>query len=128
MANNSGNTHTANQLAFGQFGSTYLTASEGIDLSGAGATRYVSAITVLVATKFAALENMDGAVGSTSTVTAENDLDGTNGIGAAANGTDFPTGLDIPVGITLYGKWDKVTLGANGSVICYFAPRTVNNV
>jgi len=127
MANNSGNTNTANQLAFGQFGSTYLTGTGGVDLTASDSTRYVSAITVLVAATFSALENMDGAVGSISTVTAENDLDGANGIGAAANGTDFPTSLSVPVGVTLYGKWDKVTLSA-GSVVCYFAPRTVNNV
>lgn len=127
MANNSGNTNTANQLAFGQFGSTFLTGTGGVDLSGSSATRYVSAITVITATKFTALENMDGANGFMSTVDGENALNAASGIGAAGDGTDLADTVAFPVGITLYGKWDKVTL-AEGSVVCYFAPRTVNNV
>lgn len=131
MANNSGNTNTANQLAFGQFGSTLLTGDgAAIDLTGSGATRYVSAITVVgtTAATFEVLENMDGAVGSISTVTAENDLDGADGIGAQGNGTALTnSNTSFPVGITIYGKWDKVEMNA-GDVICYFAPRTVNNV
>ena len=127
MANNSGNTNTANQLAFGQFGSTLLSGTGSVDLTAATATRYVSAITVITATKFTALENMDGANGFMSTVDGENALNDASGIGAAGDGTDLANTVAFPVGITLYGKWDKVTL-AEGSVVCYFAPRTVNNV
>ena len=126
MANNSGNTNTANQLAFGQFGSTLLSgAADSVDLTGSSATRYVSAITIVAQTTFTALENMDGAVGFMSTVDGENALnDSDNGIGAAGDGTNLTSSLTFPVGMTLYGKWDKVTL-AGGSAVCYFAPRTL---
>jgi len=114
------------KAAFGQYGSTLLNTTDVLDLSGSSATMYVIAITILTSdTKFAALETLGGKIGAgISTVTAENDLDNvTTGIGASDNGDDIDTSNDLfPAGLTIYGKWDKVDLGA-GKVICYFAPK-----
>tara|TARA_R110000796_G_scaffold17226_5_gene53208 strand:+ start:15258 stop:15626 length:369 start_codon:yes stop_codon:yes gene_type:complete len=108
----------------GQYGSTFISGTGDVDLTGGSASKYVIAITILTSdTKFAALECLNGEVGAgISTVTAENDLDGVNGFGASANGTNLSTSLLFPAGLTIYGKWDKVTLGA-GQVIVYFAPQ-----
>jgi hypothetical protein len=113
------------KASLGQYGSTYLTDAGELDLSGTTATMYIIAITILNgSTTFAALETLDGRVGKgISTVTAENDLDGTQGIGAGGNGTDWQTGFAISEGLTIYGQWDKITLGSTGDVIVYFAPR-----
>jgi hypothetical protein len=113
------------KAAFGQYGSTLLNTTDVLDLTGASATMYVIAITILDSTtKFAALETLDGKIGAgISTVTAENDLDNVDtGIGASDNGDDLETTKTFPAGVTIYGKWDKVDLGA-GDVICYFAPK-----
>ena len=110
------------KASFGQYGSTYLTGTGDCDFSGSSATRYVIAITSLESTTaFSALENVDGNQGSISTVTAENDHDGDGGFGRGENGTDMGSNV-IPIGVTIYGKWDRVTLSA-GSCICYFAPK-----
>ena len=105
------------KAAFGQYGSTLLNSTDVL---------YVIAITMITSdVKFAALETLGGKIaGGISTVTAENDLDNTTtGIGASDNGDDVHTSNDIfPAGLTIYGKWDKVDLGA-GKVICYFAPK-----
>lgn len=108
----------------GQYGSTFISGTNEIDLTGASASKYVIAITILTSdTKFAALECLNGEVGAgISTVTVENDLDGASGFGAAGNGTNLSTTLLFPAGLTIYGKWDKVDLGA-GQVIVYFAPQ-----
>tara|TARA_R110001583_G_scaffold56654_3_gene170797 strand:- start:2146 stop:2514 length:369 start_codon:yes stop_codon:yes gene_type:complete len=108
----------------GQYGSTHISGTNEIDLTGSSANKYIIAITILSSdTKFAALECLNGEVGAgISTVTAENDLDGANGIGAGGNGTDLATTFLFPAGVTIYGKWDKVDLGA-GQVIVYFAPQ-----
>jgi hypothetical protein len=113
------------KAAFGQYGSTLLNTTDVLDLTGASATMYVIAITILDSTaKFAALETLDGKIGAgISTVEVENDLDNVDtGIGASDNGDDLATTFIFPAGVTIYGKWDKVDLGA-GTVICYFAPK-----
>ena len=119
------NTDMLTKASLGQYGSTYLAASASLDLSGSSSTRYITAITMLVAdTAFSELESLDGAVGFASTVTAENDLDNTaDGIGAGGNGTDIGTSITFPAGVTIYGKWDKVIVHSTGSVIVYFAPK-----
>ena len=113
-----------NIYRLGAYGSTYLTGDgDLIDLNGGSASVYVCAITMGAATTFEKLENINGEIGSMSTVTAENDLDNvTLGVGASANGTDLASGHSIAAGVTIYGKWDYVELNS-GSCICYFTPR-----
>lgn len=118
------------EASLGQYGSSFLTGDGGADgtcdLNGDSATRYVYAITFLASTRFQALENLGGEVGSISTVTAENDHDhATEGFGAAGNATDIVaggSGTQFPQGITIYGRWDYVELH-EGSCICMFAPK-----
>ena len=113
------------KASFGQYGSTLLNSTDVLDLTGSTATMYVIAITILTGdTKFALLETLDGKIGAgISTLAAENDLDNlTTGIGAGDNGDDLATSFVFPAGLTIYGKWDKVDLGA-GNAICYFAPK-----
>ena len=114
------------EASLGQYGSTYLVNdNDKIDLNDGAATRYVCSITFLDDTQFQALENVGLAIGSFSTVTAQNNLDSTpNGIGAAGNGTDLTTGGSgqvFPKGITVFGSWNFVELHS-GACICYFAP------
>ena len=115
---------THSSILQGAVGSAYINGDGGIiDLTGASATAYVFAINILAATKFQVLENLDGAMGSLSTVTAENDWDGTGGFGAGANNTNYTAGsggFEFPVNHWIYGKWDKVELHA-GRVLCYIA-------
>ena len=70
------------------------------------------------------MEAVDGEVGSCiSSVTAENDLDNVStGIGAGGNGVDLDNSILFPPGVTIYGKWDKITMAA-GACIVYFAPK-----
>lgn len=115
-----------NKYRLGAFGSTLLSGTAGIDLTGSSAKVYVCAITILnnnsgVAT-FSAMESLNGEVGCVSSVTAENDLDGANGVGAAGNGVDLDNSAQFSTGTTIYGKWDKITM-ANGACIVYFAPK-----
>lgn len=127
MADNSSQASTANMMAFGQFGSSFITGDgANVDLNGGSATRYICAIQFLADTVFQALENMNGEIGSVSTVTAENNHDdATSGFGAAADAVDLSvggSGATFPKGLTIYGKWDFVELHS-GTCICYFAPR-----
>jgi hypothetical protein len=129
MADNSANTATANMMAFGQFGSSLLDSDgDNVDLNGGSATRYVCAIQFLADTVFEELQNINGEIGSISTVTAENNHDdATAGFGAAANAIDVIKGSSatthtFPKGLTIYGRWDYVELHS-GLCICYFAPR-----
>jgi len=114
------------KASLGQYGSSYLNGNGDIvDLNGGSATRYVIAITMMEATTFQALENMNGEIGSISTVTAENDHDDTTlGFGEAGNATDVTTSHSFAKGITIYGRWDYVELNS-GACVCYFAPRGV---
>jgi len=129
MADNTANPATANMVAFGQFGSSFLDGDGDIVnlRSGDGdVTRYVSSISFLEDTQFQALENLNGEIGSFSTVTAENDHDSTTGgFGDAGNATDLSIGSSgqvFPKGLTVFGRWDYVELHS-GACICYFASR-----
>jgi len=134
MANNASHPATANMMAFGQFGSSYLNgngvgADETVNLrQGDGdVIRYISSITFLEDTQFQALENINGHNGSFSTVNSENDHNATNGEGfgtadVATNLTLGASGQVFPKGITVFGQWDYVELHS-GACICYFAPR-----
>jgi len=118
------------KFALGAYGSTLLSGTAGIDLTGASAKVYVCAITTLtdynVESTFSAMEAVDGEVGSCmSSVTVENDLDhATDGIGAGGNGVDLSASILFPPGVTIYGKWDKVTM-ASGACVVYFAPKGI---
>ena len=119
------------KASLGQYGSSLLDSDGDIvDLNGGSASRYVIAITFLADTVFQALENINGEIGSISTVTAENDHDHVDlGFGAAGNAIDIIDGdtattHTFPKGITIYGKWDFVELHS-GMCVCYFAPRGV---
>tara|TARA_R100000654_G_scaffold16524_3_gene34634 strand:- start:7673 stop:8050 length:378 start_codon:yes stop_codon:yes gene_type:complete len=115
-----------NKYRLGAFGSTLLSGTAGIDLTGSSAKVYVCAITILNSddadSTFSAMESLNGEVGCISSVTAENDLDGSNGIGAAGNGVDLDNSILFAAGTTIYGKWDKITM-ASGACIVYFAPK-----
>lgn len=116
------------KFALGAYGSTLLSGTAGLDLSGSSAKVYICAISTLgdhdAKSTFSAMEAVDGEVGSCiSSVTAENDLDhATSGLGAGGNSVDVSGSIDFPPGITIYGKWDKVTM-ASGACIVYFAPK-----
>tara|TARA_R100000234_G_scaffold34809_1_gene20627 strand:- start:884 stop:1261 length:378 start_codon:yes stop_codon:yes gene_type:complete len=115
-----------NKYRLGAYGSTLLSGTAGIDLTGSSAKVYVCAITILNSddadSTFSAMESLNGEVGCISSVTAENDLDGASGIGAAGNGVDLDNSILFAAGTTIYGKWDKITM-ASGACIVYFAPK-----
>ena len=115
-----------NKYRLGAFGSTLLSGTAGIDLTGDSAKVYVCAITILNSddadSTFSAMESLNGEVGCISSVTAENDLDGANGVGAGGNGVDLDNSILFAAGTTIYGKWDKITM-ASGACIVYFAPK-----
>ena len=117
------------KASLGQYGSSFLDSDgDNVDLNGGSATRYVIAITMIDNVVFQELQNMNGEIGSISTVTAENDHDHVDlGFGAAANAIDIIKGATatthtFPKGVTIYGRWDYVELHS-GMCICYFAPR-----
>ena len=118
------------KFALGAYGSTLLSGTAGLDLSGSSAKVYICAITILNGdnddSTFSAMEAVDGEVGSCmSSVTAENDLDhATDGIGAGGNGVDLSDSILFAAGTTIYGKWDKVTM-ASGACVVYFAPKGI---
>ena len=114
------------KASLGQYGSSYLTGDGDIvDLNGGSATRYVIAITMMGSTTFQALENINGEIGSISTVAAECDDDHVDlGFGEAGNATDVTTSHTFAKGITIYGRWDFVNVNS-GACVCYFAPRGV---
>ena len=116
------------KYTLGQFGSVYLNGSaSNIDLNGASANKYVGAITCMEDTTFTALENLDGtnlANRSISTVDGEDEI--ATPWGAETNETsDFAkiitTSHVFPKGITIYGRWDNVTVNS-GSCVCYVFP------
>tara|TARA_R100001163_G_C4957534_1_gene122722 strand:+ start:23 stop:400 length:378 start_codon:yes stop_codon:yes gene_type:complete len=114
------------KYVLGAYGSTLLSGTAGIDLTGSSAQVYVCAITILNSddadSTFSAMESLNGEVGCISSVTAENDLDGANGVGAAGNGVNLTDSILFAAGTTIYGKWDKITM-ASGACIVYFAPK-----
>ena len=118
------------KFRLGAYGSTLLSGTAGLDLSGSSAKVYICAITTLtdynVESTFSAMEAVDGENGSCmSSVTVENDLDNaTTGIGAGGNGVDLSDSILFAAGTTIYGKWDKVTMAA-GACVVYFAPKGI---
>ena len=130
MANNAAHPATANMMAFGQFGSSFLDGDGDIvnlQVLDGDVTRYISSITFLEDTQFQALKNLNGENGSFSTENTENDHNASNGTGfgtagVATNLSVGASGQVFPKGITVFGQWDYVELHS-GACICYFAPR-----
>ena len=111
------------KASFGHYGSTYLGSEATLDLTGSSASRYIIAILIVTDdSAIATLESLNGEVGMLSTLTAENDLDGTDGIGAGENGGDLSSSVTFKSGTVLYGKWDKIITHTTSGMIVYFAP------
>ena len=135
-----GQNSTDTAYNFGQFGSTFLTGDGAkLTLTASTAKYYICAVTIIDdATKFEALEVLDGGVGlgmgdtyfaaSDGPYTLDTDWAGKtvtdNSVTAESNddSDQIPNTQEFPAGITLYGMWDNVELAA-GTVICYVAPR-----
>jgi len=107
----------------GQYGSSFITGTGVVDLNGSNATMYVIAITFLADSKFTALQNYKGQIGSISSRNEENAH--IVRFGAAANATGITTSHTFPKGVTIFGKWDFVELNS-GTCVCYFAPQPFN--
>tara|TARA_R110001583_G_scaffold10094_9_gene47100 strand:+ start:106 stop:486 length:381 start_codon:yes stop_codon:yes gene_type:complete len=124
------NTVDHNRFRLGAWGSTLLSGTASLDLTGSSAKVYICAITILNSddadTTFTAMEALNGEVGScVSSVTIENDLDNeTTGLGAGGNGVDLSDSILFAAGTTIYGKWDLVTMAA-GACVVYFAPKGI---
>jgi hypothetical protein len=114
---------------FGQYGSGLLDSGEIIDLSSTatsdstiGNEYIVVAITMLEPTKFTALEGCDPRFVGTTTP----DWDADFGAGGATTNSDNGNAVastdSFPQGLTIFGKWDKITVNS-GSVLFYVAPR-----
>jgi len=120
----------ADEAAFGQYGSTYLTGDGAkMDFKTSGKSpKFICAITILTAdTSFQTLTNhnstrLDNAC--ISTVDGEDEIDAEWQC-ATANTSNFATVITtshtFPAGVTIYGAWSSVELNA-GSCICYLAP------
>ena len=124
------NTVDHNRFRLGAWGSTLLSGTASLDLTGSSAKVYICAITIINSenadTTFTVMEALNGEVGSCiSSVTIENDLDSeTTGLGAGGNGVDLSDSILFAAGTTIYGKWDKVTM-ADGACVVYFAPKGI---
>ena len=115
------NTVDHNRFRLGAWGSTLLSGTASLDLTGSSAKVYICAITILNSddadTTFTVMEALNGEVGSCiSSVTIE--------LGAGGNGVDLSDSILFAAGTTIYGKWDKVTM-ADGACVVYFAPKGI---
>lgn len=97
------NNATANQVAFGQFGSDLVTTTAS---GGAAAITVPSGMVIIAITVLLSDSQL-------SVLTPETD-----------SGSFSDTGVDLPAGITLFGRWSAATLGDTnaGSVVAYFGP------
>ena len=101
----------ANQMAFGQHGSTHIDGT-GAHVPPTGMV-YV-AITCLEDTTFTKLEAEDPLKQfGTDTASPDPDLDGV--------GDTVTTSTTFPKGITIYGRFDAITLNG-GKVLAYHGP------
>ena len=105
------NQGVASQASFGQLGSTHIDGT-GAHTPPAGMV-YV-AVTCLEDTTFTKLEAEDPTKHfSTDTAVPDPDLDGV--------GDTVTTSTTFPKGITVYGRFDAITL-ASGKVLAYHGP------
>tara|TARA_R100001510_G_C7581196_1_gene154116 strand:+ start:126 stop:470 length:345 start_codon:yes stop_codon:yes gene_type:complete len=109
------NNGVANQVAFGQYGSTYSNSAGGTDNVQPPAGLVIIAITFLEDLSLDTLTSADSG--------EETFNHGSAGLGgdgeAIADGTVFPKGL------TIYGRWKDVkleTAGTASGIIVYFGP------
>lgn len=109
------NNGVANQVAFGQYGSTYSNAASASDNIEPPTGLTIIAITFLEDLSLDVLTPADD-----GPETFNHDSAGSGGDGAAiADATVFPKGL------TIYGRWKDVKLEAAGTasgIIVYFGP------
>ena len=120
---------TYSSIPHGAVGSAMLSGDGGATGSislGETSNIYVFAIHTLAATKFQALENLNGVMGSLSTVDVENewaDSISSGGFNAGSNVQSYTpgaSGFEFPANFYIYGKWDKVELHS-GRVLAYVA-------
>jgi hypothetical protein len=79
-----------NLATFGQLGSVAVAGEDGVTVPEG---KSIIAITALAATS---LTNL------------------------ASGGESLTGAVNLPAGVTIYGKWSAATVGASGSVIAYF--------
>jgi len=120
---------TYSSIPHGAVGSAMLSGDGGATGSislGETSNIYVFAIHTLAATKFQALENLNGVMGSLSTVDSENqwaDSISSGGFLAGSNVQSYApgaSGFEFPANYYIYGKWDRVELHS-GRVLAYVA-------
>lgn len=122
MANLS-NTATANQVAFGQLGAVYTTASS--DAIKPPTDMVFVAITMLSDTTFDTASSDEGglvaevATKHFNTADAAGDLaDGSETAAEGSGGLIITSSVTFPKGVTIYGRWTEIDV-ATGSVIAY---------
>lgn len=67
-----------------------------------------------------AVANDDVTVPSGKSIIAITALASTELTGLASGGESLTGAVNIPAGVTIYGKWSAATVDASGSVIAYF--------
>ena len=114
---------------FGQYGSGLLDANEIIDLSGSetsdsnfGNEMIIVAITMLEPTTFTALEGCNSKYVGTTAPNWDADFGAGGSTTNSDNGNAVANTDGFPQGLTIFGKWDKITVNS-GSVLFYVAPR-----
>lgn len=123
MANLS-NTATANQVAFGQLGAVYTTASSDAIKPPTG--KVFVAITMLSNVTFDSVSGSDSgglvaenATKHFNTADAAGDLaDGSETAEEGSGGKQVTSSVTFPQGITIYGRWTEIDV-ATGSCIAY---------
>lgn len=114
---------------FGQYGSGLLDAGEIIDLSGSetsdsnfGNEMIIVAITMLESTTFTELEGCNSKYVGTTAPNWDADFGAGGSTTNSDNGNAVANTDNFPQGLTIFGKWDKITVNS-GSVLFYVAPR-----
>jgi hypothetical protein len=97
------NNATANQVAFGQFGSDLVTTTAG---GGDVAVTVPSGMVIIAITVLSSTSEL-------SVLTPE-----------TGSGSFNDTGVQLPAGITLFGRWSAATLDDvdAGAIVAYFGP------
>lgn len=106
-----------NMATMGQLGSIYhegndSTADPGITIDGAVKKRGLVfvAITMMVDTSFSTLTAEKPTLFAGGSIT-DNEID--------TNGASVMTGVTIPKGVTIYGRWTAINANAGGKCIAY---------
>mgnify|MGYP003121390096 CR=1 FL=1 len=118
MANLS-NPATANQVAFGQLGAVYTTATS--DAIKPPTDMVFVAITMLSDTTFDSVGGLLAEVATKhfNTADAAGDLDaGSETAAEGSGGKQITDSVSFPKGVTIYGRWTEIDVNS-GSVIAY---------